>query len=94
MEATGPTPDALREQAIERLKKRRDFRAHLFMYVVVNAALVAIWALTGAGYFWPAFPMLGWGIGLVANAWDVYWRHDISEDEIQRETERLRSGSS
>ena len=29
--------------------------------------LVAIWALTGAGYFWPIWPMLGWGIGVVAD---------------------------
>jgi hypothetical protein len=24
--------------------------------------LVSIWVLTGAGYFWPVWPMLGWGI--------------------------------
>ena len=30
--------------------------------------LVAIWALTGAGYFWPIWPMLGWGIGVLADA--------------------------
>jgi hypothetical protein len=31
-------------------------------YLVVSALLVAIWALTGAGYFWPIWPILGWGI--------------------------------
>ena len=30
--------------------------------------LVAIWALTGAGYFWPIWPMLGWGIGVASHA--------------------------
>ncbi|MBA3437053.1 MAG: XRE family transcriptional regulator, partial [Thermoleophilaceae bacterium] len=29
------------------------------------ALLVAIWALTGEGYFWPVWPALGWGIGLM-----------------------------
>jgi hypothetical protein len=24
--------------------------------------MVAIWALTGAGYFWPVWPILGWGV--------------------------------
>ena len=78
-----------RKQAIERLKKKRDFRTHVFMYVAVNAVLVVIWAVTGSGFFWPIFPILGWGIGVAANAWDVYGRKPFSEDEIRRETERL-----
>ena len=36
-------------------------------YVAVMALLVAIWALTGMGYFWPIWPMLGWGIGVLAD---------------------------
>ena len=31
----------------------------------VNLLLVAIWAFTGAGYFWPAWVMLWWGAALV-----------------------------
>lgn len=86
--------DALRELAVKNLRKRRDFKSHVFMYVLVNVILVAIWALTGAGYFWPIFPILGWGLGVVANAWDVYWRKPITEDEIRREADRLRAGGS
>jgi hypothetical protein len=29
------------------------------------ALLVAIWAMTGADYFWPMWPALGWGIALM-----------------------------
>jgi hypothetical protein len=90
VEAGADSEQQLREKAVERLKKKRDFKTHLFIYVAVNAALVAIWAATGAGYFWPIFVILGWGIGVVANAWDVYGRKPISEEEIRRETERLR----
>jgi hypothetical protein len=90
MEAAPRTEDELREQAIERLKKKRDFRGHVFIYVAVNAMLVVIWAITGSGFFWPIFPILGWGIGVAANAWDVYGRKPISEDEIRREAERLK----
>jgi hypothetical protein len=25
------------------------------------ALLIAIWALSGAGYFWPVWPLVGWG---------------------------------
>jgi hypothetical protein len=42
-------------------------RAHERTYVAVMLLLVAIWALTGAGYFWPIWPMLGWGIGVLAD---------------------------
>jgi len=90
MEATPRTDEELREQAILQLKKKRDFRSHIFIYVLVNAMLVVIWAVTGADFFWPIFPILGWGIGVAANAWDVYARKPISEDEIQRESARLR----
>ena len=31
-------------------------------YLAVSALLVLIWALTGAGYFWPIWPILGWGL--------------------------------
>jgi 2TM domain len=89
MEAAPRTEQELREEAVLRLKKRRDFRTHLFIYATVNAMLVVVWAVTGAGFFWPVFPILGWGVGVAANAWDVYGRKPISEEEIRRETERL-----
>ncbi len=50
-----------------RPQRPRD-RTHERTYVAVMLLLVAIWALTGAGYFWPVWPMLGWGIGLLADA--------------------------
>lgn len=85
---TDPRSDP-RQQAIESLKKKRDFRTHVLMYVLVNTMLVVIWAVTGGDFFWPIFPILGWGIGVVANAWDVYGRGQITEEEIQREQQRL-----
>lgn len=91
MEASESTQTSLREQAIRRLKKKQDFRTHVFMYVAVNAFLVVIWAVTSEGFFWPIFPILGWGIGLAANAWDVYGSKPPTEEEIRREEERLRS---
>ena len=80
----------LRGQAKKRLEKRRDLGAHVVAYVVINAMLVAIWAMTGAGYFWPAWVIFGWGVGLVLNVWDVYFRRPVTEHDIQREIERLR----
>jgi hypothetical protein len=85
--------DALRQQAVVGLKKKRDFTMHVGVYALVNALLVAIWAMTGSDFFWPIFPILGWGIGLAANAWDVYGRRPISEQDIEQEMSRLRGGT-
>lgn len=87
-----PDEQELRERAHQRLRKKRDFKSHVFIYVAVNAVLVAIWAVTSEGddTFWPIFPILGWGIGLAANAWDVYGRKPITDEEIRREADRLR----
>jgi len=82
--------ERLRERAIVRLKKKRDFRGHVLVYVLVNTFLVVIWWLTGAHFFWPIFPILGWGIGVVMNAWDVYRSEELGEEQIRREMERLR----
>ena len=36
-------------------------------YLAVIALLWLIWLATGAGYPWPVWPMLGWGIGVVGH---------------------------
>jgi len=82
-----PTGD--REQALIRLKKRRDFQGHVMAYLIINAALWGVWAATGAGYAWPAWVTGAWSIGLLMNAWDVYFRAPITEADVQREIERL-----
>jgi uncharacterized ion transporter superfamily protein YfcC len=90
VDASPDTEQEIRDQAIQRLKKKRDFKTHVLMYVTVNVFLVVIWAIADSGFFWPIFPILGWGIGVIANAWDVYGRKPISEEEIRREVDRLR----
>jgi hypothetical protein len=60
VEAADQSEKELRDHALERLKKRRDFKTHIVIYLLVNAFLVAIWAVTTApGLFWPIFPILG-----------------------------------
>jgi len=82
----------LRELAKSRLVKRREFTAHVFAYALVNAMLVAIWAITGAGFLWPVFPVLGWGIGLFFHGWDTF-SPPLTEARIEREVARLRRSS-
>jgi hypothetical protein len=35
------------------------------MFARVSILLIAIWAVSGAGYFWPAWVMVWWGFALV-----------------------------
>ena len=57
----GPTPPARRSPSPAVV----GWRMHLVSYLVVIAGLWLIWALTGSGYPWPIWPMLGWGLGLL-----------------------------
>ena len=77
-----------RQAAIERLKERREFTSHLVAYVVINAFLVTIWFVTGAGYFWPVWVLAGWGIGLALHAYRVFFQSPITEAEIEHEIHR------
>lgn len=79
-----------RVAAVKRLEEKRDFRTHLVTYVVVNGVLVGIWAVTGAGYFWPIWPLLGWGVGLVLHAWTLFGQRPITEADVDREMRRQR----
>ena len=84
--------DDLRRLAIEQLRKKRGLQAHIVAYVSVNVLLVAIWSVTGGHFFWPVFPIFGWGIGVAFNIWDVYLPERMSEERVQREMRRLSRG--
>ncbi len=75
-----------RAAAIGRIKAKREFVLHAMTYVVVNIALVIVWALASAGYFWPGWVIAGWGIGLASHAVNVYvLPRPISEESIRDE---------
>ncbi|TML34470.1 MAG: DUF1707 domain-containing protein [Actinobacteria bacterium] len=40
---------------------RAALRAHASTYALVNGGLIGVWAATGAGPFWPGWPMGWWG---------------------------------
>jgi hypothetical protein len=82
----------LRTLAIEQLRKKRGLQAHIIAFMSVNLLLVAIWYVTVRHFFWPVFPIFGWGIGVAFNVWDVYMPERLTEERIQREIQRLSRG--
>jgi hypothetical protein len=84
-----PIQGDLRQLAVTRLRKKRDWQAHALAYLLVNLFLIAIWLLTTpGGFFWPMFPLFGWGIGLAFHTWDTF-APEPTEANIEREMKRL-----
>lgn len=48
------------------------FRTHLIVYVAVNLLLIVIDVATSPQSLWFFWPLLGWGLGLLAHGFAVY----------------------
>lgn len=61
-----------RRRAARLTAARRGVRAHLAAYLAMCVVVLTVWAAvaltTDATYFWPIWPILGAGIGLVSHA--------------------------
>jgi hypothetical protein len=53
-------------------RARTGFFIHLLVYVLVNAGLIAINLTTSTEHLWFKWPLIGWGIGVVAHALAVF----------------------
>lgn len=81
-----PGTDDARADAIKRIKRKRMFQQQLIVFVLVNVVLWVIWAASGAGFPWPIFVTVFWGIGIGTQAWMIYrGAAPITEAQIQRE---------
>ena len=56
-------------------RSRRILQSHIVVYASVMVLLVFIWLTTGAGYFWPQWPIAAWGLLVVLHAWFAQGRH-------------------
>jgi hypothetical protein len=79
------------ERARARVQEIRGFYIHATVYVLVNIGLFVINLLVG-GAWWFYWPLLGWGIGLVAHAVGVFvfgGRGPWGEDWEERKTREM-----
>ncbi|HEY8557329.1 MAG TPA: DUF1707 domain-containing protein [Actinomycetes bacterium] len=60
-----PAPAGPATPATARPRLRLD--AQTRTYLAVIALLWLIWLVSGAGYPWPVWPMLGWGVGVAGH---------------------------
>lgn len=60
------------ERAVKRVKELKGFYGNLISYCIVIPFLVIINLLTSPEQLWFYWPMLGWGIGLLAHGMNVF----------------------
>lgn len=66
------TKETKYEKAKERVQALRGFYIHLIVYVTVNLFLFLLNIITSPDVLWFYWPLLGWGIALVAHALSVF----------------------
>ncbi|MCF6349345.1 MAG: 2TM domain-containing protein [Flavobacteriaceae bacterium] len=83
-------------RARKRVDKLKDFYGSLVAYVIVIPFLIFINMYTFKGFHWFWFPMLGWGVGLAFQAYEVYgkdkyfgksWEDRKMQEYMNEETE-------
>jgi len=91
------SPDAgVREEARRRLKAKNDFKIFFAVAIVVIVICLVVWFVTSGynSYFWPIWPILGLGIGLIFTWLDAYGitRKYISESDVDAEVRKMQGG--
>jgi hypothetical protein len=63
------------QQNVRAARRRRSVRATAGQLAIINVFLIGIWIAGGAGYFWPAWVMLGSGLAIALKAapWPHRW---------------------
>lgn len=87
------SPEEIRKEATRRVKAKKSFMQLLGTFVIVSLILTAVWALSGRGYFWPAWAMFGMGIALAFTGWGAYGpSQGITEGQIDDEIRKMQGG--
>lgn len=71
--------------AQQRARVKLDFYRHLVTYVIVITALAILNFVLTPDYLWFLWPAVGWGVGLIAHATNVF---AFSDAALKRLTER------
>ena len=87
-----PVPEGKDPYLWRKAQMRASFKVHALSYVLVNLLLIGVWYFTGPDrghdvYFWPIWPLLGWGIGLASHGFAAY--SSGVENAVEREYRKL-----
>jgi hypothetical protein len=79
----------LRKEAKLRAEVKLGFYIHAAVYAGVNVLLFFIWWLRG-GFPWFVFPLLGWGVGLLAHFMYVFAQISVTDNLAEKEYQKLK----
>ncbi len=82
----------VRKAAESRLKQQAGFKRMIGGFVIIWIASTAIWAISGAGFFWPVFVIFGTGIAALFSGWAAYGPRDTGPSEQQIDAEMKKFG--
>lgn len=77
-------------QARKRIERRWKLQGDILAYIVINAFLIVVWAVTGRGYFWPGWVLCGWAVFLFLDVLS-FVHGPITQADIDAELGRMQS---
>jgi transcriptional regulator with XRE-family HTH domain len=78
--------------ALAYVRNVKGFYIHLVQFVAVNAVLVVINLVTYPRFFWAAFPIVGWGVGLLVHGLKVFDKIPLLTADWERRVVERRLG--
>ena len=87
------TEEQIYEEASKRVKDRKRFYSSLATYLIVNAVLIVIWALSGQGYMWFLWPLGIWGVFVLGDYLRIFvFGKGSDQRAIEKEVEKMKRG--
>ena len=69
------------EEARKRVKAVKNFYSNLVTYLIVNLFLAILNLITSPGHWWFIWVVLGWGIGIAFQAYNVFGKNALFGSE-------------
>lgn len=79
------------QNARKKVEAKLRFRTHLLVYVAVMTLLFTINMINTPEYLWFMWPLMGWGIGVLAHAFQVFFlpkQITAKEEMIMKQVEK------
>ncbi len=91
------TPEALRKEAVKRVKAKQNWWKMAGGFVIIWLILIVIWALTSKDHsltgFWPIWAIFGMGIALAFTGWSAFGpQTGITDAQVEAEMRKMQDG--
>ena len=88
-----PSEEQIYEEARQKVREKKRFYRDLTTYLIVNAVLVVVWALSGRGYPWFLWPLGIWGAFVLGHGLRIFvFGNGSDQQEIEKEVEKIKKG--